>query len=415
MRLFFCILLILFKNSFCEIDDKIIDSLSIELAYLMKMNPYTAISLNFKDRDKICNHLMLRNTENLILSLKSFCKDIIIDESNSDIAMWNIIPRENNSKEFDVFIEITHQNRILYKTKNYNISNYIQLNEQDQERIKFKNYAYKKLKNLNKNDLFKNYSIIKSSELIEYQYEILREILIDKYKINFIGNCRNKISFNSIGDLIIQTKNDKFQINSFFSLHNKIKNRKIKYCFILDNGLLIKKNIIDSLDKSDGLLNRENVLYPSKINDSINCYYWRKRESFIGYYSNNGLCSLTYSENPIALVKDITDNKRIWKISLIGFRNISIAGNIVNSFSLYSVRDFYKKDAFFLEGDNNFYFHNYFTKRDDVFSNIVEKTNKDILNNFVNRVGGIHWNIKDLILNLIIEDVLNRKKKYGTI
>lgn len=415
MRSGYYLILLLFVNSYCKIDDKIIDSISIELAYGMRMNPYTPIYLNIKDKDKICNQSMLKYSNKLIISLKTYCKNVIVGDTIEDYLIWSIIPKENNLEEFSLSVEIMKNGSTIFNTRKYDIGKYLQLSDSQLEKIKFRDYAYKKLESLNIYNQISNYKVLKSERVIEYQLEILKEILRIGYNIKFYKNSENTVSFNLLGDLILQTNNNKFVINGFFSLNKITANKKILYCFLSENGLIVKKLMPDSLIGNNDILKRENVLYPSTGNDSSSKYYWKNKDSFLGYFSSNGICDLTYSEKPIAIVNDITDNNRMWKISLIGFRTISSSGNIVNSFSLYSVRDFFEYRQEVSVGKNNFYFQNYFTKKDESFEKIVENTNRDITINFINRIGGIHWNTKEIILNLILEDILNRKKGYGTI
>lgn len=414
MKCFFVLSVFLIISVSAEIDQDIIDSLALEAAITLKLNPFSNLKLSIKKDDIISNLPTNKINDRFIQTLSIYCKNIY--DNDSLRLFWQIIPVLNKKENYCISLSIFNKNQIIFQSKEYKISNNIYMQSDKLERAIYSKYVYDKLRLINKNELFNHYSFSQiNSNISIYQFEILKNILNKIYSVNIENHSKNIIVINSFGDIKIPLKSTEFLITDLFSFSDFTYLKNIKLYTLSEDNKIFKKEVkpefYEKLNDIN-LLCRLNVLFPV----SSFKYTWKSSDEFISNYSKNGLYDLTYREYPISFINDNVDSEKIWKISSVFFESRSINGNLISRFSFYSIQDFLKdSNKGYLSGSISLYFDNYFNNKNLLFNKIIEYTERDLRENLINKISGINWKIKKLVMKIIIDDVLNKRQSYAAL
>lgn len=412
MRYLLFTTVVFFSSLRAEINPEIIDSLAFETAVNLKLNPFQIFSISIDNRDIISDVDISKISEQLLQALSIYCKKIERDDNSNLLMTWHLMPDIKNTNSFYINISISKNYEMLFKSKNYKVKIDRSLNSEEIERAIFTNHLINNLEKLKSDDLLDDYNLKALKSLVpRYEFEIFNKIAKIKYPFIFNDFSKNIILLNNYGDIEIPLKTDKITISKLFTINSRELINKAFVYTLKENDLTLKSNSDYLKILEEDIFSRNQILFP----DNKRSYLWGSKNDFISFYNYNGICKLDFKETTLAYINDIVDNRKIWKISSAIIECRSINNNLVSYYKFFTFRDFIKiENGNFYKGDICFYFKNYFNNENLTFDNILEYMNEDFQKNLMNRVSGIHWRVKELMYQIIVEYVLSKREKYVT-
>lgn len=411
------LMIVVFHNN---VKGNIFDSLAFDIALNLNLHPFKDLEINIGKKDLIINTNVNHLTNSLRMSLSSYCKSIVNNENIDFKLFWIISPDINKKSKLNISAIIIDKNKIIYRSKNYFLENSFNYKFYNLEKIEFKNRILEKILNSKPFEWLEEYSFIDmTNDIAVFHQESFKKLLVDIYGIKFKENCDNLIQVNYYGDLVISGQNRSLILKEIFPLRYCSNHWTPFLYYVKSNDLILKLKIGSDFYnefKDEDIFKYKNVLFPNNMNFDSLKYIWKKSDDFKFYYSRNGTNKLTFREFDLAIVKDNLESQKYWKVSNLVMESKTMEGNLDKRYMFYSIKDYYKyNDDSINIGDNHLLFINYLKNKDLLFNEILKNTEHELKENLLKRVSGIHWDIKELIIKIIIEYTISSRSSFAAL